>query len=112
LFEHCFCVTAWLLGCVDYLLTKSPALSLRRKLYFSFTPMAAATGSRQASLDQHAQDRVFDPAGGKVIRLKVLTQGASLSGKSCLVKRFCEGKVCHSCQQLESVARLQTKNSL
>lgn len=31
--------------------------------------------------------------GGKVLRLKVVTYGPSLSGKSCLVKRFCEGKV-------------------
>ena len=50
--------------------------------------MAAASstrGGRSAELD--------GTKGGKVLRLKVVTYGPTLTGKSCLVKRYCEGKV-------------------
>ncbi len=55
--------------------------------------MAAAAGSRSGAPIQDAPKRIFDAGGGKTVRLKIITQGSSLAGKSCLVKRFCEGKV-------------------
>ena len=38
----------------------------------------------------------------KYVRVKLTSMGDTLTGKSCLIKRFCEGKVCSLLPQLNA----------
>ena len=56
---------------------------MRDVIVAEHTPLADSMSKKQEEVGEPPIDR----------RIKVLSMGAAASGKSCLIKRYCEGKV-------------------